>query len=157
VIFPGCVDRVTVPQRRRSRASYATCTSIGTVKPVVHALLRPRATNRRVPPPSGGGRVIRTRGESLEALLGNRRPRDVTAQPLELSPVAAVDDLSSVHVDAAHLGDRVIGEGPVSVPRGGGSGDKTSLSVWASLLGRRSPRCPAPPQRNKRRARARRA
>jgi hypothetical protein len=51
-----------------------------------------------------------TVGEPLEALLSNGRPRDVTAQPLELSPVTPVDDLLGVHVNAAHLGDRLISE-----------------------------------------------
>ena len=49
-------------------------------------------------------------GEPLEALVRDRRARDVTAQPLELSAVAAVDELPSVHVDAAHLGDGLISE-----------------------------------------------
>ncbi len=49
-------------------------------------------------------------GEPLEALLRNGRPRDVAAQPLELSPIAAVHELPSVHVDAAHLSDGLISE-----------------------------------------------
>jgi len=49
-------------------------------------------------------------GEPLEAVVRGRRARDVTAQPLELSPIAAVNELPSVHVDAADLGDGLISE-----------------------------------------------
>jgi len=50
-------------------------------------------------------------GEPLEPVLCDRRAGDVTAEPLELSPIAAVDALPSVHVDAAVLGNRLVGAG----------------------------------------------
>ena len=49
-------------------------------------------------------------GEPLKTLLSNGRPRDVAAKALELSPIAAVDELPSVHVDPTDLGDRLISE-----------------------------------------------
>ncbi|MBI2892542.1 MAG: hypothetical protein HYY06_03255 [Deltaproteobacteria bacterium] len=48
-------------------------------------------------------------GTELEALLSDGRPGDVLAEPLDLSSVAAVDDLLRVHVDASHFGDGLIG------------------------------------------------
>ena len=51
-------------------------------------------------------RAVRTHGEPV---LRDRRSRHVAAEPLELASVAPVDDLASVHVDAADFGDGVVG------------------------------------------------
>lgn len=67
-------------------------------------------SRRLVDDPCRCRQVAERNAEPLEALLSNGRPRDVTAEPLELSAVAAVDDLFGMHVDAAHLGDRLISE-----------------------------------------------
>jgi hypothetical protein len=47
-------------------------------------------------------------GGELEALLGDRRARDVATQPLEPLAVAAGHGRARVHVDATNFGERVV-------------------------------------------------
>jgi hypothetical protein len=48
-------------------------------------------------------------GAHGKTVLRDGRTGHVPAEPLELRSVAAIDDLTSVHVDAAHFGDGVGG------------------------------------------------
>jgi hypothetical protein len=58
---------------------------------------------------SGSWRGARNDGSHAGEQRARRPSSHVTAESLALAPVAAVDDLAGVHVDAAHFGDGVGG------------------------------------------------
>jgi len=83
-------------------AAYATCTSIGTAKPVVHVWLRPRATIKvpRGSAPPNGRRVERRIDESDQrkestfrdiVALGNRRNDDAAVDEVAAERFANLD------------------------------------------------------------------
>lgn len=49
----------------------------------------------------------------FEALLGQRRAREVPAKPLDLRSVASIDDLLGMHIDAANFGGKLVGSSGV--------------------------------------------
>src|SRR5690606_10497542 len=72
-------------------------------------------------------------GEALEPFLSDRRPRDVTAQPLELPAIAPIDRLLCMNVDAAVVGDGLVWLELGSFGGGAGAEDEPELGLSRSL------------------------